>query len=99
MFAALNALKIERTADDVIANTWKIWHTTTTNEHNCVLLEVVTFTADVSPNFLTVGEANTSYLTQSGVWFLWGFGSYFDTNTTLKWSSLLVVTSFERIHD
>jgi hypothetical protein len=27
----------------------------TTNEHNSVFLEVVTFTTNVSPNFLTVG--------------------------------------------
>jgi hypothetical protein len=83
----------------VIADTWKIRNTTTTYEHYCVLLEVVTFTANVCPNFLTVGKANTSDLTQSGVWFLWGFGSYLNADTTLEWSGLLVVTSLERIHD
>jgi hypothetical protein len=83
----------------VIADTWKIWDTTTANEHNCVLLEVVTFTANVSPNFLTVGQTNTSDLAESGVRFLWSLGCNFNTNTTLEWSGLLVIAGLERIHD
>jgi hypothetical protein len=51
----LDTLKIEGTTDDVITDTWKIWNTTTTDKHDCVLLEVVAFTTDVCPNFLAVG--------------------------------------------
>jgi hypothetical protein len=53
-------LEIERTTNDVVTNTWKVWHTTTTDEHNSVLLEVVAFTADVGPDFVTIGQTNTS---------------------------------------
>jgi hypothetical protein len=83
----------------MIADTWKIRNTTAANEHNCVLLEVVTFTANVCPNFLTVSQTNTSDFAESGVWFLWSLGSNLDANATLERSGLLVIASFERIHD
>ena len=63
MLAALDALKIKCTADNMVTHTWKIWHTTTANKHNCVLLKVMAFTADVSPYFLAIGKAYTSNLT------------------------------------
>jgi hypothetical protein len=57
-------LKVERTTNDVVTNTWKVWHTATTNEHNGVFLEVVTFTTDVRPNFVTVCKTHTCNLTE-----------------------------------
>jgi hypothetical protein len=60
----LNTLKVERTTNDVVTNTWKVWHTTTSNKHNSVLLEVMTFTTDIRPNFLLVRKTNTSNLTK-----------------------------------
>jgi hypothetical protein len=59
-----NTLKVEGTTNDVVTHTWKVWHTTTTNEHYGVFLEVVTFTTDVSPYFVTVSKTNTSNLTK-----------------------------------
>jgi len=56
----------------VVANTGKILHTTTTDEHDAVLLEVVTFTGDVADDFHAVGETNTAHLTKSGVRLLRG---------------------------
>ena len=43
---------IKRTANDVITNTRKVFNTTTTNKHDAVFLKVVTFSWDVSINFL-----------------------------------------------
>jgi hypothetical protein len=65
LFAALDTLEIKGTADNMITDTWKIRDTTTANKHNGVLLKVVTFTTDVSPNFLTVSQANASNLAES----------------------------------
>jgi hypothetical protein len=99
LFATLDTLKIERTTDDMITDTWKIRDTTTTDKHDCVLLEVVTFTTDICPNFLTVGKAHTSDLAKSGVRLLWSLGCNFDTYTTFEWGGLLVIAGLERIHD
>lgn len=83
MFAFSNTLEVKGTTYDVVTNTRKVWHTTTTNKHNGVLLEVVTFTTNVSPNFLTVGQANTSNFTKCRVRLFRGFSGYLDTNTAL----------------
>lgn len=83
----------------MIADTWKIRDTATADEHNGVLLEVVTFAADVSPNFLAVSETHAGDFTESGVWFFRGFGCDFDTNATLQRSGLVVVTSLKCVDD
>jgi hypothetical protein len=92
--ALCNTLEVESTTNDVVTNTWKVWYATTTNKHNGVFLEVVAFTTDVSPYFVTVGKAHTCNLTKGRVRLLWCLGSYLDTYTTFKWSILVVVTSF-----
>jgi hypothetical protein len=83
----------------MIAHTWKIWDTTTADQHDGVLLEVVTFAADVGPNLLTVSKAHAGDFAEGGVRLLWGFGGYFDTNTSLERGVLLINTGFERVVD
>jgi len=62
-----NTDRIEDTTNNVIANTRKVLHTTTTNQHNGVLLEVVTLTRDVGSDLNAVGKTDTSHLPQGGV--------------------------------
>ena len=64
MLTFCNTLEVKCTTNDVVAHTWKVWHTTTANQHNGVLLEIVTFTANVCPNFVTIGQTNTSNFTK-----------------------------------
>src|SRR4051794_32648541 len=66
----LNAGGVERSANDMVANARKILHATTTNEHDRVLLKIVTFIRNVRNHFVAVGEANLRNLTDSGVWLL-----------------------------
>jgi hypothetical protein len=56
--ATINAKAIKTTADDMISDTGEILHTASANEHDGVLLEVMSLTADVGDHFLAVGEAN-----------------------------------------
>jgi hypothetical protein len=67
----------------VVTDTWKVWDTATTNKHDGVFLEVVTFATNVCPDFLLVGKTHTCNLTKSGVRLFRGLGSHLDTNTTL----------------
>jgi hypothetical protein len=99
LFTTLDTLEIQSTTDDVITHTWKIWNTTTTDKHDSVLLEVVAFATDVGPNFLAVSKAHTSNLTKSGVRFLWSLGSNLDTDTTLEWGWLVIITSLQGINN
>ena len=99
LFTTLNALEIEGPADDMVADTWKIWHTTTADKHNSVLLEVVAFTTDVSPDFLTVSQANTSDFAKRGVRFLRGLGSDFKTDAAFKRGSLFIALSLKRVNN
>ena len=47
LLALLNTLGVQRSANSVIAHTRKVFDSTATDQHNTVLLKVVTFTADV----------------------------------------------------
>ena len=53
--------RIKRTTDDVIAYTREILHTTATNQHDAVLLKVVTLSGDVGVNLLLIGQTHTFY--------------------------------------
>ncbi len=70
----------------MVANTWKVFHTTTTDKDDGVLLEVVTFSADVGDDFVAVGEANFGNLTESGVRLLWRAGVNLETNAAALWA-------------
>jgi len=56
----------------VVTNTRKVLYTTAADEHDRVLLQVVSFTGDVSVDLFSVAETYTSNLTHSGVRFLRG---------------------------
>src|SRR5699024_12647453 len=62
-----NTLGIQSTADDLVADTWKVFHTTATNKHDGVLLELVAFTWHVGGSFDTSGQAVTCAFPQRGV--------------------------------
>jgi hypothetical protein len=64
LFAVADTLKVKRTTDDMVADTWKVRYTATTDKHNGVFLEIVTFTTDVCPNFVTVRQAHAGNLTK-----------------------------------
>jgi hypothetical protein len=67
----------------VVTNTRKVLHTTTADQHDAVLLEVVAFSRDVSIDLFGVGKANTGYFTHSGVRLLRRSGVNTQTYATL----------------
>src|SRR3990170_1650879 len=48
LLAVLHALGVERAADDLVADTGEVLHTTATHQHHRVLLQVVSDARDVS---------------------------------------------------
>src|SRR5690606_29799815 len=70
LLAILHAGSVQRTAHGVVTHTRQVLHTTAADQYNAVLLQVVTFTADVGGDFVTVGQAHTADLTQCRVRFL-----------------------------
>jgi hypothetical protein len=79
--ALIDTEGIERTTDDVITNTWKVFHPPAANENDGVLLEVVAFSADVGDDFESVGKADLGHFTKRGVRLLWRPGHDLETNT------------------
>ena len=74
---------VEHTANDLVTHTWKVTHTTATDEHNAMLLKVVAFTGDVRRQFLAIRQANTSDLSKSRVRLLRSHGSHLQADATL----------------
>src|SRR5690625_6778036 len=59
-----NTVGIQSTADDLVADTWRVLHGTSTSQHDGVLLDVLALTRNVRSNYDTTGQANTCDLTQ-----------------------------------
>src|SRR5690606_6236019 len=63
---------VERAADDVVAHAGKVLHTTSANEHDAVLLKVVSLARDVRGGLDPVGEAHAGDLPKRRVGLLRG---------------------------
>src|SRR3569833_3415051 len=72
LLTVLVALRIQRTAHQVITHTRLVFYTATTDQHDTVLLQVVALAADIRNHFETVGQTNFGNLTQSRVRLLRG---------------------------
>ena len=83
LHAALNALGVERTTDNVVTNARKILNTAAADQNDGVLLQVVTNAGNVSGNFITVRQAHTGDLTKSRVRLLRGGGTNSGADTSL----------------
>src|SRR5688572_28250819 len=72
LLAVLHALGVERAADDLVANAGQVLHTTAADEHDRVLLQVVTDTRDVRRDLDAARQAHTCDLAEGGVRLLRG---------------------------
>src|SRR6185369_6175262 len=67
LVAIANTARVQCAANDVIANTRQVLHTTAANEHDRVLLQVVSFTRDVRSHFVAVRQAHARNFAQRRV--------------------------------
>src|SRR5215467_436344 len=67
LLAVLHALGVERTTDDLVADTGEVLHTTATHEHDRVLLQVVAHARDVRRDLDAAGQPHTGDLPQRRV--------------------------------
>src|SRR3954462_14448491 len=74
LLAVLHALGVERAADDLVADTGEVLHPAAADEHDRVLLEVVTDARDVGRDLDAAGEAHARDLAKGGVRLLRGGG-------------------------
>ena len=83
LHSAVDALCIERSADDVVTHTGKVLNTAAADENNRVLLKVMTDARDISRNLDAVGKTNSGDLSKSRVGLLGGGGLNRCANTAL----------------
>src|SRR5699024_564933 len=74
LLTAAHTLGVQRAADDLVAHTGQVLHTTTAHEHDGVLLQVVAHAGDVGGDLDAVGELHTRDLAERGVRLLRGGG-------------------------
>ena len=72
LHTAVHTLGVQAAADDVVTNAGQVLNTAAADHDHRVLLQVVAHTGDISGDFVTVGQAHTGDLTQSGVRLLRG---------------------------
>ena len=51
----------------MVTNARQIFHTAATNQHDAMFLQIMAFTADITRDFETVGQANASHLAHGRV--------------------------------
>src|SRR6478609_4570857 len=74
LLTVLDALGVEGAADDLVADTGKVLHPAAANEHDRVLLKVVTDARDVRRDLDAAAQAHTGDLAEGGVRLLRGGG-------------------------
>src|SRR6201991_3065597 len=72
LLAVLHALRVERAADDLVADTGEVLHPAAADEHDRVLLEVVTHARDVGRHLDAARQAHAGDLAEGGVRLLRG---------------------------
>src|SRR3954447_14543163 len=72
LLAVAHAGGVEGAPDDLVADTREVLHTTATDEHDGVLLEVVALTGDVGRDLHAAREAHAGDLAEGGVRLLGG---------------------------
>src|SRR6188472_4092646 len=72
LLTVLHALGVERASDDLVADTGEILHPAAADEHDRVLLEVVTDARDVRRDLDAARQAHASDLAEGGVRLLRG---------------------------
>src|SRR6516164_3923345 len=71
LFPVFHALRIEHTAQDVIAHAGQILHAAAADHHHRVLLQIVALAGNVADHFKAVGQPHLGDLAQRRVWLLW----------------------------
>src|SRR3954453_19178699 len=74
LLTVLDALGVERPADDLVADTGEVLHPAAADEHDRVLLEVVAHARDVRRDLDAAREAHAGDLAEGGVRLLRGGG-------------------------
>jgi len=97
LFPVVHACGIESAANDVITNARKVLNPTTAYENDAVLLKVMSDSSDISGNFDTVRQANTSVFPKSGVRFFWRHRSYTGANTAFLRSAEIRFHAFQGV--
>src|SRR6185503_6251498 len=83
LLPALHADRVERAADDVVADARQVLHTAAANQHQRVLLQVVADAGDVGRHLDAVGEAHARHLAERGVRLLRRLGEHTHADAAL----------------
>jgi hypothetical protein len=87
LLAIFDPCCIQTAADDVITHTRKVLYTTTADQHDGVLLQIMPLTRNIRNHLDFIGQPHLRYFTQSGVGFLRRSRVYTGANaTTLRTS-------------
>src|SRR5690606_22555778 len=86
--ASVDAQRVEHAANDLVTHTRQVADTTAADQHDRVLLQIVTFAGNIGGDFLAVGEPDASHLPQSRVRLLRGHGLNLQADAPLLRTSL-----------
>ena len=64
LLSVLHSLRIESSTNNVVPNAGQVFHSSSPDEHNRMLLQVMAFSRNVGGHFKTVCEPHARYLSQ-----------------------------------
>jgi len=88
LFTICNPECIESASNDMVSHTGKVLYTTTANEHNRVLLQIVPDPRNIGGNFYTVCQTDAGDFAQGRIRLLGRRRIYANTNSALLGTAL-----------
>lgn len=88
LLSVTHTRRIESPANDVVPNSWQIFHAATSNHDDRVLLKIMSFTRNVSSHFNSIRQADASDFPQGRIRFLRRCGINACANTPLLRTTL-----------
>lgn len=79
LLASVHTQCVASSTYNVVSHAWQVTNSSTTHQHNRVLLQVVTLTGNVDRDFFAIGQTNPSDLPQCRVGLFRSHGPNLDT--------------------
>src|SRR5438094_5174957 len=79
--APVHSKAVKGPPNDMIPHSWQVLHPTAADQHDRVLLQVMTFPRNIGDHFLPVCQTHLSDFSQRRIRLFWRTGHYLHTHT------------------
>ena len=102
LFSVFYSFAVQNSSHNMILHPWKILYSSSSNCDNWMLLEIMSFSSNISVYLISICQSYFCYFTQGWVWFFWRhschLGTYSSFHRTPFWK-FCYFPSLERVFE